>query len=194
MTDRGFTSDSPISYSATLSENLIPKRDMQRKTLIRIVALFGPMLIVTGVVLAVETWDRGALPWNRPPIVDVDWFDLHVENRGVRVNGVVHLSSGFELQQRRGGCAGEEDEFRAYLYPFFHEEGWSDREIRVLLYTTEPPENENIDIEARTIEGYLRPLGPDRWDPRIQVALEERGYALPQPVEQHILLIEEFVD
>ena len=167
---------------------------MQRRTLIRIVAMVGPMLLVSAVFLAVQTWDRGALPWNRPPIVDVDWLDLDANaHRGVRVNGVVHLSSGFVLRHRQSGCASDE-EFEAYLYPFFHEDGWNDREIRIMLYTTEAPEDEYLDMEARTVEGFLRPLGPDRWDPQIHVALEERGYALPEPVEQYVLLIEEFED
>ena len=167
---------------------------MRRRLLIRAAVILVPMLLVTLLYIGVQTWERGALPWNRPSVEDVEWVDLNVNHRGVRVSGVVHLDSGFLLLQSRRGCSGQTEEFEAYLYPFFHPDGWNDREVSILLYTTRPPEDKAISLEERTIEGFLRPLGPDRWDPSVQVTLEERGYVLPNPVQENVLVIEEYVD
>ena len=182
---------------------------MRRRWLIRAAVVLGPMVVVGGGFLALQTWERGALPWERPPIEDVDWFDLSVEHRGVRTEGVVHLSSGFSLTQHKGGCFGKDEPFQAYLYPFFDPDGWNAKEVRILLYTTRPPEDDSVDMEERIraktwlgrmfnrgnpVEGFLRPLGPDRWDPSVKVSLEEKGYVLPSPVEENILVIDEFVD
>ena len=63
-----------------------------------------------------------------------------------------------------------------------------------MLYTTRPPEDSRLEIEEMTIEGFLRPLGPDRWDPLVQVTLEEKGYKFPMPIQENVFVIEEYVD
>ena len=169
---------------------------MRKRLLKRAAAVLIPMFLVGSAYLAVQTWERGALPWNRPPIVDVDWFDLNVEHRGVRTEGAVHLNAGFKLIYRDGGCSGGEKTEQAYLYPLFEPENYriDDQEVRILLYTTQPPEDDLVDFETRIIEGFLRPLGPDRWDPTVKTNLEERGYLVPAEFEANVLVIDEFVD
>jgi hypothetical protein len=169
-------------------------RSRRQRLLLRLTVILVPMMVVSAVVLAVQTWERGALPWERPPVEDVDWIDLNVEHRGVRVHGVVHLNAGFTLRQRRRTWTGSSQEFEAYLYPFFHPDGWNDKEVRIMLYTTRPPEDSRLEIEEMTIEGFLRPLGPDRWDPLVQVTLEEKGYKFPMPIQENVFVIEEYVD
>ena len=166
---------------------------MRRRLLKRAAVILGPMLVVSLAYVGVQTWERGALPWERPPVEEVEWHELNVNHRGVRTTGVVHYRAGFRLIQSRFGCTGTE-EFEAYLYPLFDPDGWNDSEIAIMLYTTRAPDDPDLDMERRTVDGFLRPLGPDRWDPLVQTTLEERGYVLPQPVQENVLLIEEFVD
>ena len=124
-----------------------------RKTIIWIASLFAAL---TGIALAIVTWERGAFPGFEPPIVDVDFQSISQENRAVRITGMARYDA---VSRMRLG------ETKLYIFPILPEEEMNGTLIKVVVQTKRKPDKYTT-IEELTIEGFVRPPGraiPDRF-------------------------------
>lgn len=110
-----------------------------------------------------------------PPaeIPDADWATLSPDDRWVRLKGTLHYEAMLTTTEG-GGLFGEPTTWR--LVGFFPVNDTVDREIRVLLKTTRPPEK-LVTYETLTAEGRLVPPTRRTLSPRAETLLSEKvGY------------------
>lgn len=146
-----------------------------------VLAVLLPSSVVVFSALGLWTLERGALPGFRPEAVPVTVQEISKEHRGVRIQGTANY--GAKLKQ-----TAPDGETVWWIYPLMETGQTHEREIKVLVRTTVPPDP-ILGFEDRTIEGFARP--PGRLLPQsARDALRQRDYTLSPDV----MLVEEWAD
>ena len=146
-----------------------------------VVVVLMPCLIVLSIGIGLWSWEHGALPGFRPPVVEVSVDTITKDHRGVRISGTAHY--GAKLRQ-----TAMETDTVWWIYPLTARGQTQERTVQVVIRTTRTPD-QLLGFEDRTLEGFARP--PGRLLPQdARTALRQKGYEL----HEDVMLVEEWTD
>ena len=112
-----------------------------------LLAFFLFILFCVGSWLGYSYWQRGALPWNNPEIIDVTIDDVNIDHRGVRISGIALYKP--TLYQMEG-------DKKRYIFPLT--KTLDDKIIKVMVRRVQKPDA-YIDKQKVTVEGIVYPPG-----------------------------------
>ncbi len=124
-----------------------------RRAIIWIAAI---LTLLTGIILSIVTWERGAFPGFAPEIVPVDFQTISTKNRAVRITGMARYDMVSRMKL---------GETKLYIFPILPEDDMNGMLISVVVQSKRKPDKYTM-IEKLTVEGFVRPPGqaiPDRF-------------------------------
>ena len=132
------------------------------------------ILLFVGGWLGYSYWQRGALPWNNPTLIDVNIEEVNIDHRGVRVTGIaINKPTIYQME-------GDE---KKYIFPLTTT--LTDKVIKIMVRRSAKPDR-YTDKETVTIEGIVYP--PNRYmNFDIRNKWEAEGYIF----DENLLIIEE---
>jgi hypothetical protein len=152
------------------------------------IAIIITITIAVGGWLAFSYWNRGALPWNNPELVDVSIDEISLDNRGVRISGIALYKPKIYqkiLTDNGSACStaasGEEI---YYIFPLI--EDITSKRIKVMIRTRKPPPDDLVEKARITVEGIAFPPGKHITND-IRKKWEVKSYY----IESDLVLVEE---
>lgn len=119
-------------------------------------------------------WQRGALPWNNPELIDVTIDDVNVDHRGVRISGIaIYKPTIYQM----------EGDKKRYIFPITNT--LTDKIIKVMVRRIAKPDK-YTDREKITVEGIVYP--PNKYiNVSIRNKWETQGYIF----DENLVIVEQ---
>ena len=141
----------------------------------RILLAFSVVILMfVGGWLGYSYWQRGALPWNNPELIDVTIDEVNVDHRGVRISGIaIYKPTIYQM----------EGDKKRYIFPITNT--LTDKVIKVMVRQIAKPDR-YTDREKITVEGIVYP--PNKYiNVSIRKKWETQGYVF----DENLVIVEQ---